>query len=121
MTIHICGYIDPIMEHVIDTGINFISLDAPSSLKKMVEQSNGRLTIMGNVPTSLFATGTREEMEKAITGCIETAAEGSGYILSSGCEIPINSTEDRVEHFFKYAHDSGREFISRLGKKEKIG
>jgi len=115
MTIHICGYIDPIMEHVIDTGINFVSLDAPSSLRKLVEHSNGKLTIMGNVPTTLFATGTREEMEKAITDCIETAAEGSGYILSSGCEIPLNSTEDRVEHFFRYAHDSGREFISRLG------
>ncbi len=86
----------------------------------MVEQSNGKLTIMGNVPTSLFATGTREEMEKAITDCIETAAEGSGYILASGCEIPLNSTEDRVEHFFRYAHDSGREFTSRLGEKENI-
>ncbi|MCJ7685277.1 MAG: uroporphyrinogen decarboxylase family protein, partial [Desulfobacteraceae bacterium] len=106
-----------IMEHVIDTGINFISLDAPSSLRKFVEHSNGKLTIMGNVPTTLFATGTREEMEKAITDCIETAAEGSGYILSSGCEIPLNSTEDRVEHFFRYAHDSSRRFMSRLRDK----
>ena len=117
ITLHICGYIDPIMEDVIDTGINFISLDAPSSLKKMVDRSDGRLTIMGNVPTSLFATGTREEMEAAIKSCIETAAAGSGYILSSGCEIPLNSTEDRVAHFFSYAHDSGREFMSRLREK----
>ncbi|MBU0990463.1 MAG: uroporphyrinogen decarboxylase family protein [Proteobacteria bacterium] len=116
MALHICGYIDPIIEHVIDTGINFISLDAPSSLKKMVDQSNGRMTIMGNVPTPLFATGTREEMEAAIKSCIETAAAGSGYILSSGCEIPLNSTEDRVEHFFSYAHEAGRDFMSRLGK-----
>lgn len=119
MTIHICGYIDPIMEHLIETGINFISIDAPSSLKKMVDLSDSRLTIMGNVPTTLFATGTREEMEEAIRGCVETAAEGSGYILSSGCEIPLNSTEERVEHFFTYAHDFGREFMSRLMEKEE--
>jgi len=114
MALHICGYIDPIMEDIIDTGINFISLDAPSSLKKVVDLSNGKVTIMGNVPTALFATGARQEMEEAISNCIETAAEGSGFILSSGCEIPLNSTEDRIEHFFRYGRQSGQEFMSRL-------
>ena len=60
MALHICGYMDPIMEDVIDTGINFISLDAPSSLKKLVDLSMGKVTIMGNVLTRLFASGTRE-------------------------------------------------------------
>lgn len=114
MTLHICGYIDPIMEDVIDTGINFISLDAPSSLQKLVDLSANKVTIMGNVPTVLFASGTREEMEEAIRNCIDTAAEGSGYILSSGCEIPLNSTEDRVDHFFEYGHQYAREYMSRL-------
>lgn len=114
MTLHICGYIDPIMEDVIDTGINFISLDAPSSLKKLVDLSAGKVTIMGNVPTVLFASGTREEMEEAVRNCIDTAAEGSGYILASGCEIPLNSTEDRVDHFFEYGHQYAREYMSRL-------
>jgi len=114
MALHICGYVDPIMEDIIDTGINLISLDAPSTLKKLVDLSKGKVTIMGNVPTTLFATGTREEMEEAISNCAETAAGGSGFILCSGCEIPLNSTEDRIEHFFKYGHQSGREFMSKL-------
>jgi len=114
MSLHICGYIDPIMEDILDTGINFISLDSPSSLKKLVDLSNGKVTIMGNVPTSLYADGTQEEMEEAVRNCIETAAEGSGYILASGCEIPSNSTEDRINHFFKYGHQYGQEYISRL-------
>ena len=114
MAIHICGFIDPIMEDVLDTGINFISLDAPSSLKKLVDLSNGKVTIMGNVPTGLFASGTAGEMEEAVSTCLETAAGGSGYILSSGCEIPYNSTEDRIEQFFKQGHQVGREFMSRL-------
>jgi len=118
MTLHVCGYIDPIMEDIIDTGINFISLDAPSSLEKLVNLSEGKVTVMGNVKTSLYATGTREEMEEAIRNCIHTAAGGSGFILSSGCEIPVNSTEDRIEHFFKYGREYGREFMSRL-RKEK--
>ncbi len=35
--LHICGYIDPIMEVVLDTGPDFIEIDGPSSLQKMVE------------------------------------------------------------------------------------
>ena len=48
------------------------------------------------------------------TSCIDTAAEGSGYMLSSGCEIPFHSTEDRIEHFFQYSREYGRQFMSRL-------
>lgn len=114
MALHICGFVDPIMEDILETGVGFISLDAPSSLEKLVDQSNGKVLIMGNVPTSLFAKGTRDEMEEAINSCIETAAEGSGYILSSGCEIPLNSTQDRVEHFFNYGHQASQEFIKQL-------
>lgn len=114
MSLHICGFIDPVMADVIDTGVRFLSLDAPSSLEKMIEQSSGRIIVMGNVPTSLFAGGTREEMELAIRSCIHTAAEGSGYILASGCEIPLDSTEDRVAHFFSYGRKYSREFMAKL-------
>ena len=115
MTIHICGFIDPIMEDIKDTGIQFISLDAPSSLQKMLEVSNGEMTIMGNVPTTLFATGKLEDLEAAIRSCIDTAAGEKGYILCSGCEIPLNATEDRIHHYFDYARQYGREYLSKLG------
>ncbi|MBW1709063.1 MAG: uroporphyrinogen decarboxylase family protein [Deltaproteobacteria bacterium] len=114
MSLHVCGFIDPIMEDIIDTGINFISLDAPSSLKKLVDLSQGKVTIMGNVPTVHFATSSREEMESSINDCLETAAGGSGFILASGCEIPLNSTKDRIDHFFEYSRKSGRDFLSKL-------
>jgi uroporphyrinogen decarboxylase len=114
MALHICGYIDPIMQDILDTGISFLSVDAPSSLKKMKALGSDRVTLMGNVRTTLFSDGTREEMEAAIADCIESAAEGSGYILASGCEIPLSSTEDRVEHFFRYGHQCGAAFIAGL-------
>jgi uroporphyrinogen decarboxylase len=112
--LHICGEIDLIMEDIIDTGINFLSLDAPSSLQRLIEIGSGKVTVMGNIPTTFFRLGTRLEMEKAIRDCIETAAEGSGYILASGCEIPMDSTEDRIDHFFNYSRQYGRQFISTL-------
>jgi uroporphyrinogen decarboxylase len=102
------------MEDIIETGVSFLSLDGPSSLEKILNLSAGKIIIEGNVPTTLFSSGTREEMESAVRHCIDTAAEGSGYILASGCEIPLDSTEDRVTHFFEYSHQYGREFMMRL-------
>ncbi|MGD2269725.1 MAG: uroporphyrinogen decarboxylase family protein [Desulfobacterales bacterium] len=115
--LHICGYIDPVMEEILDSNISILSLDAPSSLKNLVELSAGRVTAMGNVHTSLFADGSRGDIEQAIRNCIETAAGGRGYILASGCEIPLDSTEDRIEHFFNYGRQFSREFMSKLREK----
>lgn len=114
IALHICGETDPIMEDIIDTGIPFFSFDSPSSIKRIVQIASGKITIMGNVQTTLFSSGTPKEMEYAIRHCIETAAEGSHYILSSGCEIPLNSTEDRIAHFFEYSHQYGREFMKNI-------
>lgn len=115
--LHICGYIDPVMEEILDSNISILSLDAPSSLKKLVGLSAGRVTVMGNVPTSLFADGSRGDIEQAVRNCIETAAGSSGYILASGCEIPLDSTEDRIEHFFNYSRRYSREYMSKLREK----
>jgi uroporphyrinogen-III decarboxylase len=73
---------------------------------------------MGNVPTTLFSSGARPEMEASIRQCIETAAADSGYILASGCEIPFDSTEDRIAHFFEYSRQYGREYMD--GKRSEV-
>jgi uroporphyrinogen decarboxylase len=114
LALHICGLIDPIMEDIVETGISFFSLDAPSSLEKFEDVVGNKVVVMGNVPTTHFSTGSHEDMEDSVRHCIDTAAQGSGYILSSGCEIPLDSTEDRVEHYFKYGHEYGREFIQKI-------
>jgi uroporphyrinogen decarboxylase len=115
MSLHICGQIDPIMEDILETGISLLSLDAGSSLQKLSQLAGNKLIIMGNVPTTHFSSASRQEMEASIRQCIETAAAESGYILSSGCEIPFDSTEDRIDHFFEYGRQYGRQFLKGTG------
>ncbi len=117
MSLHICGKIDPIMEDIIETGIFLLSLDAVSSLQKWTRLAGRKVVTMGNVPTTLFSSGTRSEMEASIRACIDTAAADSGYILASGCEIPFDSTEDRIAHFFEYSRQYGRKFMEGLNSK----
>jgi uroporphyrinogen decarboxylase len=112
LSLHVCGYIDPIMEDLTNLGISALSLDSPSSLEKMIAVSRKKIALVGNVATSLFVKGSQEEMEAAVKNCIRTAAPGGAYILSSGCELPHNATPDRVSFFL----EAGREF----GRTERI-
>ncbi len=107
ISVHICGYIDPIMEDLLDTGVRMISIDSISSLSKLKELSMGNVVIMGNVPPSLFADGTREQMEDAVKTCIDIGAKNSKYLLSSGCEIPFNSRRENIEYFMQAAEKYG--------------
>jgi len=108
LAMHICGYIDPIMEDVVSAGVTAISVDSASSLEKMIEVAKGKAVVIGNVPVELFFKGTKEEMEKAVKNCIEIGAKESGYILASGCEIPDNSSIENVRNFFEAGYEYGR-------------
>jgi uroporphyrinogen decarboxylase len=108
ITFHVCGYIDPIMTDLVETGCSGISLDAPSSLEKMVQVAQGKAVIIGNVATDLFVMGSVEQMEEDIRRCIDIAAAGSGFILSSGCEVPPNAKRELVQLFCEYGRTYGR-------------
>lgn len=118
MAAHICGYIDPIMEDLIVSGVASLSIDSQSSLKRLVEVSKGRIVIIGNVDTGLFVQGTQAEMEAAVKECVDTAAEGSGYVLCSGCQIPVDSDPARVAYFFKVGREYGTRFVEGLRQRK---
>jgi uroporphyrinogen decarboxylase len=108
VTLHVCGYVDPIMEDLINTGVDALSIDAPSSLTRLAELNQKKTVIIGNVATELFYTGTKDEMEQAVKNCIEVAAKESAFILSTGCEVPWVASAERVKWFMdaaeKYGH-----------------
>ena len=108
--LHICGYTDPIMEDLISLGIDGLSIDDPSSLKKLAEISQGRIVIEGNFPTELYIHGTKEEIEAKVEECIDTAAEPNGYryILCSGCQVPDNAPMENIQYFLECGKRYGR-------------
>jgi len=105
--LHICGYVDPIMKDIVDLDIDWVELDGPSSLKKMVEESQGKVIIRGNIGGEIFSEGTKEQIEQAVKKCIETASESNAYVLSTGCVIPLNAPLENVCHFMEAAQRYG--------------
>lgn len=76
--------------------------------KKMVDVSQKKVAVIGNVPTELFVEGTKEQIEEAVKNCIDIAAKDSGYVLCSGCSIPFNAPAEKVNWFIEAAHKYGK-------------
>ncbi len=106
--LHICGYVDPILEDMVATGASNLSIDAPSDLASAMNMANGKAVIIGNVSTDLFSLGKKENIEKAIRDCLETTGKRSGYILSTGCEVPGIAHPETVEWFMEAARKFGK-------------
>jgi len=105
--LHICGYTDPILEDIVNTGVTNISIDAPTDLAKAVEVTKGRAVLIGNVNTSLFFSGTRNQMKQAIKDCLAIVCEESGYVLASGCEVPGVAPPEKIDWFMELAKELG--------------
>jgi uroporphyrinogen decarboxylase len=108
VTVHICGFIEPIMEDIASMGAVAFSMDAPSSLEKMFEASQGKLVLIGNVPTGVFVDGEREDIEKEIRRCLAVGKQRDNYILSSGCELSPRADFKKVKWFCEIASVLGR-------------
>ena len=99
--LHICGYVDPILEDMVATGVTNISIDAPSDLARAVEITRGKAVLIGNVDTSIFYSGSRQDMEQAVQNCLDVAPKDSGYILATGCEVPGVAPPEKVGWFME--------------------
>lgn len=106
--LHICGYTDPILEDMVNTGVTNISIDAPADLKKAAEITRRKAVLIGNVDTNLFYSGSREDMENAIRNCLSVSPKDSGYILASGCEVPGIAPPEKIDWFMELANELGR-------------
>jgi uroporphyrinogen decarboxylase len=106
--LHMCGYADPVMQDLVEIGFDGMSIDSPSSLQRMVETNENRSVLIGNAPTEVFLSGTKEEIGDAAKEGIDTAAAGNGYILCSGCQVPDLAPIENTIHFLRAAHTYSR-------------
>ncbi|MFC2040790.1 uroporphyrinogen decarboxylase family protein [Chloroflexota bacterium] len=105
--LHMCGYVDPIMEDILSLPIDWFEIDALSSLDKMVSLSQGKLVIRGQMPAEIFVEGTKEEIDKEVKRCVDTAARSNPFMLAPGCSVPYNAPVEKIKYFLDAAHKYG--------------
>ncbi len=82
--------------------------DGFTDMVKAREILGGIMAIKGDVPSSLLAFGTRDEVLQYCRDLIQKAGRDGGFILSSGCSIPANARVENVRAMTEAAEAFGR-------------
>ena len=79
------------------------------NLSEVKRRFGNRLCFKGNVNTiGTIAKGSKEDVMDEAKKCIEDAAEGGGFILASGDQVPVDTPEENFEAFIKAARIFGK-------------
>lgn len=110
LLVHSDGDLRPILDGLVGSGIDALHSIDPSSgmdLHQVKERYGDRICIFGNVDCAW--TLTRENVEKVIAetrSCIDRAAPGGGYVLSSSnvihAYVPVENALAMVEAGHRY-------------------
>jgi uroporphyrinogen decarboxylase len=104
--VHICGDTTDKLDAISKCEAACFSLDYKVNLKEAREVFRGKMCIAGNVdPVGVMNQGTPEDVKKASIKCIEDAAEGGGFLLMPGCDIPPTVPLENVQAFAQTAYD----------------
>lgn len=109
MGYHICGDTNAITLDMLKSGCDMLSVDTKVKLSDARRLAGDKVPIIGNVdPIDTMMLGTVEDVyeniKKNVKDCWDSPC---GYIVSTGCDIPLNSPMENVYAFMdgvrKYA------------------
>lgn len=112
---HICGKTKPIWNDLADAGLFSLSIDNCEDLAEAKETVGDRMKIAGNVPPiDVMKAGTIDDVIGSVRECIKKGADSPcGFILNTGCQLPIGTPKANVEAYI-YA-------VRKYGRGAKIG
>jgi hypothetical protein len=77
-------------------GTCVLELDSVTDIFKAKEVLAGHMCLMGDVPAALLKLGTTDEVTAYVRRLCEEVGDGGGYILSTGCECPVDAKPENV-------------------------
>lgn len=110
--LHICNDTTRLLERMVGTGADILSVDCQVDLARAKEIVRGRVSLSGNVATQSLAWGTADAVYADTCCCIERAALGGRYTVSSSCEVPIETPAENIDAMVRAAREFGATFLS---------
>jgi len=109
---HSDGNIWKILDDIVETGADGLNPIEPCAGMDIVEvkrQYGKRICLLGNIDCGhLLSSGTVQEVREAVRECIEVAAPGGGFILSSSNSIHSSVRPENYLAMIQAAKEFGR-------------
>lgn len=108
--LHICGDTSKLLECMADTGAVCLSLDNIVDLEMAKKRVGSRVTLAGNVsPVDVMLRGTPADVKCAAKECLRKAYDSPhGFLLSSGCDLPIKTPPENILALMEAARTYGK-------------
>ncbi|MFQ6013950.1 MAG: uroporphyrinogen decarboxylase family protein [Anaerolineae bacterium] len=104
--LHICGDNTHVLELYAQTGADIVAIDAKVNLGLAKRKIGSKVCLIGNMdPVQTLLFGSVEDVEKEVRQCISIAGPGGGFILGSGCEVPIDTPPQNIEAMVRVARE----------------
>ncbi len=102
--IHICGCTDPIAEDWVTARPALFEVDHKTNIKLIRQATySNKIALLGNLDTFMLCEGTQETLVAALDDLYAVMAPLDGFILSSGCTMLGNASEDNLKTMVEYA------------------
>lgn len=104
------GKLNALMPILHDIGFDAIHpvLTESDDICQLKQQFNGRMALLGGIPTSLLNHGNRESIEKAVADRCARLGPGSGYVLSSSTGVLGDIPPENLVAMSRAVHKYGR-------------
>lgn len=109
MGYHICGNTNKITAAMLESGCDMLSVDVKVPLLRAKEIGGPTVPVIGNVdPINTMMLGTpaevRDEVMRDIADCADSP---NGYIVSTGCDIPVDAPLENIYAFMDAVREYG--------------
>ena len=97
ITLHICGDTSSLIDLIAETGADLFSFDQ-LDIDTAVNTIGDRVRLVGNLPTNSLLTSSDLNIENACNEALKKGiANPKGFVLSTGCEVPIRCDPDKLQ------------------------
>lgn len=102
--LHICGDTTHLVEQMGTSGAMGLSLDSQVNMVDTLEKIPENVFLIGNLnPVDVFLNCTPEEVVEATKTLKDATKDYNNFILSSGCDLPIVTSDENLEAFMSAA------------------
>jgi uroporphyrinogen decarboxylase len=110
VAMHTNGKMDKVLPILYDTGFDIAHPIEPESndIFALKKQWAGKMALVGNIPSSLLAYGSREEIEERVKEYCINLAPGGGYVLGSSTSIMEGIPPENFVAMTQAVHKYGR-------------
>lgn len=114
--LHICGKTEPLWNDIKTLDISCFSVDNVEDMGRARDILGESFCISGNVaPVDTMLMGSIDDVIEESRKCIEKAADSpGGFILGTGCQLPVGTPVENIEAFIYAARKYGRN--ARMGE-----